>query len=208
MNSMKLLFLSAVITSAGACGGSIDDASLDESAAAPAGQLQSPLGEMGCTTVAANAIIDEPLDPGSFSETYSATSLTNSYGSGSCPSQFVVEVRQTRDRNLTPIAGWAASELMPGSEVTCGYARLEVGVYGQYLLSKWEKTGTARYVGKWGPLFDGGPSFCTFQPDPQYPNTIPYQLSPYYVRLRVAVRGTRSSFSTFVKVQGGVMSLQ
>ena len=119
----------------------------------------------------------------------------------------MVEVRQTKGRHLKVQGGWAQSESLPTTETACPKARAEVGLYGRTSDGNWYLVGTAVYKGVWYPegMFI---AHCGLVADQ---NTIPDTLDHVpYERLRVASSAFRQGmwFPTYVKAQGGVISLQ
>ncbi|HEX8436579.1 hypothetical protein [Archangium sp.] len=190
------------------CGGAMEEEPVEGSEAMAT--VQQELGEIGCTTTAYNALIDQLLDPGDVARSFTRTSADGSYDHpGECPKQYVVEVRQTQGENLSVLGGWG--DAAPATKSACELSRVELGVYG-HLGSSWPLLGTAKKKGVWVLVdFFGNQYYeCQFKDDPNYVNTIPSSIgnSPYD-RLRIAAKAYQLNFMssvTYKKATGGVLS--
>ena len=157
-------------------------------------ELRQPLGEIECTNVPADALIDEQFTKG----LHHRHAPDASYGANrrACSLQFVVEVHNTLGSRFNVIAGWGDHN--PQTKEACLAMRGEAALYGLQKVQQqappvWFLLGTRKQAGAWtcsGGGHDGGrpPICCSLVVDPAYPDSIPAPTSSNNEALRIAAR--------------------
>lgn len=181
--SVLLLGLSALGAGCGAGEGAEQDEWTDGFA-----ELEQPLGEPGCGTMActtANSCAPVAI-PTCGPPTF-ATSPNASYGSATCPNQFVA-------RNVTPpttgsrvlsMWRWKGAKL---TAANCATARVESALYAKTSASPLAApvlVGTEIYVGKWSN------NVCTLTSSNSKPSVVPAGLKEVRTTVKATLGGVK-----------------
>jgi hypothetical protein len=154
------------------CGATDDGSEEQTDTVEPAEDLAEGLGELGCGTVSGypynGGVSDNngttqvaPNIASCLFSTTTVTSPTNTYGSSSCPKQYILEVRNTLDRRMVLFPGWRGPPL--NDQATCTAAKMEYGMYKRSgVAGSWSLHGTTKLHGVWMG------SSCQFQYDAGY----------------------------------------
>jgi hypothetical protein len=198
-------------TSLAAAGCSGADPSLD--AAGGAGDehvAQTHEALCSDTTIAPNAVLAVPVAGASVS----STSPSATYGSGPCPSEYVVEFTGSQGKAFNLDASWGPASKLPTTKAACPFALVSATVYGEtpahwvpspsgwhFVPASWVQLGQPQSAGgHWtDPMPPGVPQLvpvgCSIGLNLDAPNAASYS------RIRVAARADGFAIFTTVPEQ-------
>jgi len=177
MKSSSMAGIAVCVFSVAGCGAAEGGSGEQQDVFEQAEVQTEALGEAGCGTVGGypyvggnlgdNNGITQPAPSFPFCSFAfsSAASPTTTYGSASCPKQYILELTNTVDREMSLWPQWGGQPL--NTQAACSAAKMAFGMYKRHGgTGNWTLHGTTKLHGVWMG------SFCQFEHDAGYSSLV------------------------------------